>query len=101
MQAAYWSLYRVARNYPSLVKVHTWQWYINQAVLTVLRMTNGDVGYADDGLMDETVLRFLLDDLKREGLTENAILVESRMQARATIWASERYPYVPACCARQ
>lgn len=60
-------------------------------------MTNGDVGYADDGLMDETVLRFLLDDLKREGLTDNATLVESRMQARSTIWASERYPYVLAC----
>ena len=41
--AAYWALYRVARNYPSLVKTHTWQWYINQAVLTVLTMTNGQV----------------------------------------------------------
>ena len=59
--AAYWALYRVARNYPSLVKTHTWEWYLNQAVNTVVRMTQGDVGYADDGLMDETVIRFLLD----------------------------------------
>lgn len=85
-------MYRVARNYPSLVKTHTWQWYLNQAVLTVSSMTNGQVGYADDGLMGETVLRLLLDDLKREGLTANATMVESKMKARWTTWSSERYP---------
>ncbi|KAI0644006.1 hypothetical protein C8Q79DRAFT_1002030 [Trametes meyenii] len=91
--AAYWSLYRVARNYPSLVKTHTWEWYLNQAVTTVASMTNGRVGYANDGLMEETVVRYLLDDLKREGLTANATLVESRMQAREKVWAGERYPF--------
>ena len=90
--AAYWSLYRVARNYPDLVITHTWEWYINQAAMTVATMTNGRVGYANDGLMEETVIRFLLDDLKREGLTANATLVESRMQARERVWAGERYP---------
>ena len=91
--AAYWSLYRVARNYPDLVQ-NTWQWYINQAVLTVSTMTNGRVGYADDGLMEETVTLYLLNDLKREGLATNASLVESRMQARERVWAGERYPSV-------
>ncbi|KAI0803286.1 hypothetical protein BC629DRAFT_1581126 [Irpex lacteus] len=91
--AAYWALYRVARNYPALTKTHTWQWYINQAVLTVNRMTQNNVGYADDGLMDETVIRFLLDDLKREGLTANASLVESKMRSRASAWAGERFPF--------
>ncbi|KAI0328788.1 hypothetical protein GY45DRAFT_1354943 [Cubamyces sp. BRFM 1775] len=91
--AAYWSLYRVARNYPDLVKTHTWEWYLNQAVMTVATMTDGRVGYADDGLMEETVIRYLLDDLKREGLSANATLVESRMRARETIWAGERYPF--------
>ncbi|KAI0748874.1 hypothetical protein C8Q74DRAFT_1212341 [Fomes fomentarius] len=91
--AAYWSLYRVARNYPSLVKTNTWQWYLNQAVVTVATMTNGRVGYANDGDMEETVIRYLLDDLKREGLSANASLVESRMQARQRVWAGERYPF--------
>ncbi|KAF8079162.1 hypothetical protein FPV67DRAFT_1404202 [Lyophyllum atratum] len=91
--AAYWALYRVARNYPSLVKLQTWQWYINQAVVTVSTMTNGRVGFANVGLMGETVIRLLLDDLKREGLTANATLVESRMKARETIWAGQRYPF--------
>ncbi|KAF9486549.1 hypothetical protein BDN70DRAFT_870133 [Pholiota conissans] len=91
--AAYWALYRVARNYPDLVKAHTWQWYLNQAVFTVLSMTNGRVGYAGDGLMGETVLVYLLNDLKREGLTTNATAVETRMKSRATTWAGERYPF--------
>ena len=94
LQAAYWALYRVARNYPALVKTHTWQWYINQAVLTVNRMTQNNVGYTNDGLMDETVIRVLLDDLKREGLSGNASLVESKMRARASVWAGEQFPQV-------
>lgn len=99
--AAYWALYRVARNYPSLVKTHNWQWYLNQAVTTVVTMANpNSVGYVDDGLMDETVFRVLLDDLYREGLTANASVVESCMKARWTIWAGERYPYVSSLLAR-
>jgi hypothetical protein len=55
-------------------------------------MTQRDVGYTSDGLMDETVIRLLLDDLKREGLTANASLVESKMKSRASVWATERFP---------
>lgn len=66
--------------------------YLNQAVLTIAMMTNGSVGYSGDGLMGETVFELLLDDLKREGLTANATLVESRMKDREAVWATERYP---------
>ncbi|KAJ8523087.1 hypothetical protein ONZ45_g417 [Pleurotus djamor] len=90
--AAYWSMYRVARNYPGLLRT-SWQWYIQQAVLTTQAMTNGRVGYVNDGLMGETVIRLLLDDLKREGLTANATFVEGRMQTRATAWSRTRYPF--------
>lgn len=90
---AYWALYRVARNYPALVSTHPWTWYLNQSLETVLAMTSGNVGYATDGLMDETVLLSLLNDLKREGLTANATLLESRMRTRQALWATERYPY--------
>lgn len=86
-------MYRVARNYPSLVSVHDWQWYLNQAVLTVATLTDGQVGYADDGLMGETVIHYLLNDLQREGLTANATLVQSKMKSRWQIWSTERYPY--------
>ncbi|KAF5340490.1 hypothetical protein D9758_014565 [Tetrapyrgos nigripes] len=91
--AGYWAMYRVARNYPSLVHIQDWHWYINQAVLTVQSMTNGRVGFANDGLMGETVIRLLLDDLKREGLTTNATFVESRMRTRWTTWSQTRFPF--------
>ena len=87
-------MYRVARNYPSLVTLHSWQWYLNQAVGTIASVTIGGRANENDGWMDETVFRFILDDLKREGLTANASLVESRMRARQAVWAGERYPCV-------
>jgi hypothetical protein len=55
-------------------------------------MTGGGVGFVNDGLMDETVVVFLLEDLKREGLTANATLLENRMRARQTVWAGELFP---------
>ncbi|KAJ7084747.1 hypothetical protein C8R43DRAFT_1051744 [Mycena crocata] len=91
--AAYWALYRVARNYPALVHTHTWQWYINQAVITVQAMMGRSVGFNRDGLMGETVFRLLLDDLKREGLTANATFVEAQMRTRWTSWSTQRYPF--------
>jgi hypothetical protein len=90
--AAYWAMYRVARNYPSLAHVHDWHWYINQSVLTVSAMTGGKVGFLNFGLMGETVLTLLLDDLKREGLTTNATFVEGQMKDRAASWVGERFP---------
>ncbi|EJD01001.1 uncharacterized protein FOMMEDRAFT_21464 [Fomitiporia mediterranea MF3/22] len=90
---AYWAMYRVARNYESIPLAQTWQWFINQAFQTVMRMTDGDVGFVDDGLMDETVFLYLLEDLKREGLTANATAMESRMKARQAVWAGMRFPF--------
>ncbi|KAJ7229135.1 hypothetical protein GGX14DRAFT_692916 [Mycena pura] len=91
--AAYWALYRVARNYPALVTTHTWQWYINQAVTTVQTMMSRNVGFNTDGLMGETVIRLLLDDLNREGLTTNATFVQAQMRTRWNLWSTERFPF--------
>lgn len=90
--AAYWALYRVARNYPSLVTQRTWQWYLNQAQQTIIRMQSGGVGYVDVGLMGETVYWYTLQDLKREGLTANVTALEAAMKRRQTIWKGQRYP---------
>ena len=91
--AAYWALYRVARNYNETVALNqTWEWYLSQAFNTVMAMTDGSVGYADDGLMEETVFLYLLNDLKREGFASNFTAMESRMSARHDVWATERFP---------
>lgn len=97
--AAYWGLYRAGRGYPQLLKSHTWDWYLNQSYNTVMRVTETDrndnslVGYADLGLMGETVFGELLTDLKREGWTANAIALEARMERRARLWDKQAVPF--------
>lgn len=89
-------MYRAARNYPTIGLSQSWEWFLNQAFQTVMAMTNRkfEVGYVDDGLMDETVFVYLLADLQREGLASNATAMEAAMKARQAVWATERYPYV-------
>ena len=99
--AAYWSMYRLARNYPGLVTAHPWQWYLDHAFNTVKYMTGGfaqpgergGVGYVNVGLMDGDIFVMLLDDLKREAWTEQAGYVEGAMKRRADRWNSEAYPF--------
>ncbi|KAI1653381.1 hypothetical protein F4813DRAFT_255741 [Daldinia decipiens] len=91
--AAYWSLYRVARAYPAIVKSHDWKWYINQAYNTVLRGMQSDVAYNEVGLMGETVFGEILIDLTREGLTTQVNTLTRAMRSRAAQWDSEEVPY--------
>ncbi|KAI2627738.1 hypothetical protein GGR54DRAFT_652556 [Hypoxylon sp. NC1633] len=91
--AAYWSLYRVARAYPELLKSHDWNWYLTQAYSTVIRGMRTDVGYNRLGLMGETVFGEILTDLTREGLTSQASTLTRSMRSRAAQWDSEEVPY--------
>ncbi|KAI1822433.1 hypothetical protein F4861DRAFT_391498 [Xylaria intraflava] len=89
---AYWSMYRVARAYPNLVKSHTWDWYLEQAYNTIMVGASG-VGYSADGLMGETVWGEILADLTREGMTDEASNMTATMKSRAAHWDSVAVPY--------
>lgn len=93
--AAYWSMYRVARNTTGLVTTHPWDWYLNQAHETMMFLTNpaNRVGYVNVGLMGATTFSLVLEDMKREGWTERAAALEARMKTRADRWAAQSYPY--------
>ncbi|KAF2180841.1 hypothetical protein K469DRAFT_753180 [Zopfia rhizophila CBS 207.26] len=97
--AAYWSIYRVGRSYPSLLTTHTWDWYLTQASKTAARLFQRDsrgnpiTGYALVGLMEETVLGELLKDLYRENLQTEAARLESDMSQRAKLWDSQAVPF--------
>jgi hypothetical protein len=97
--AAYWSMYRLARNHHGLVTNHSWEWYLEQAYETVRfmfgRQANGRrrVGYVDLGLMEGDILVALLDDLKRETWQEKAQAVENLMKERTDRWKQEPYPF--------
>jgi hypothetical protein len=97
--AAYWAMYRLARNDSGLVTNHPWDWYLDQAYETVKFLTgrnaNGryNVGYLNTGLMEGDIFLMLLKDLQREGWTEKAADLEAAMKARADRWNGEAFPF--------
>jgi hypothetical protein len=91
--AAYWSLYRLARNNLGLVTHHSWDWYLNQAYETSIAMTSESVGYSEFGQMEGDIFVQILEDLKREGKTTEATNLEAKMRARAERWRAEPYPF--------
>jgi hypothetical protein len=97
--AAYWSMYRLARNHTGLVTNHPWDWYLEQSFQTTAflfkRGANGRalVGYIDTGLMEGDIFVLLLKDLKREGWTDKAAEIERGMKERADEWKSRAYPF--------
>lgn len=91
--AAYWGLYRAGRAYPSLIKSHSWDWYLSQAYNTIIRAMEADVAYNKVGLMGETVFGEILTDLTREGLTSQAEILTVAMKSRADQWDTEAVPF--------
>lgn len=98
--AAYWSMYRLARNHTGLVTHHPWDWYLNQAYETAMFLTSPGadgrrprVGYVNWGLMEGTIFIKVLEDLEREGWTEKAAQYEERMKARTDRWIAQAYPF--------
>jgi hypothetical protein len=97
--AAYWALYRLARNHTGLVSNHAWDWYLEQAYQTTKfmfgRNAKGDrrVGYVDLGLMEGDIFLRLLEDLKREAWSEKAADIEALMKERTDHWKQEAYPF--------
>ncbi len=91
--AAYWSLYRIARNTKGLTTKHPWDWYLNQAYETSLAMTTQAPYYAKFGQMEGTVFLQVLADMKAEGWAEKANSLEAAMHKRADLWKTEAYPF--------
>jgi hypothetical protein len=91
--AAYWVLYRLARNHQGLVTNHPWDWYLNHAYETSMAMTN----YAQDlsvfGQMEGSIFIEILTDLKREGMNTQADTLEKKMRERADRWRAQAYPF--------
>ena len=91
--AAYWVLYRLARNHQGLVTDHPWQWYLMHAYQTSMAMTKYGAGLAQFGQMEGDIFLKILQDLKREGMTVEAENLEGIMRQRADRWKQEAYPF--------
>jgi hypothetical protein len=91
--AAYWVLYRLARNHQGLVTNHPWEWYLDHAYETSIAMTNFAPGYAVFGQMEGDIFLKILIDLQRESLKTQADTLEAAMRKRAERWKNEKYPF--------
>jgi hypothetical protein len=97
--AAYWSMYRNARNTSGLVKSHPWDWYLSQAYETTRfafsKKADGRyvVEYVNLGLMEGTIFLELLKDLQREGWTAQATELESLMKGASRRMGERRISF--------
>ena len=91
--AAYWVIYRLARDHQGLVTNHDWHWYLSHAYETSVAMTKFAGGYARFGQMEGDIFIKILDDLRREGMTTEAQNLEAKMRERADRWKQEPYPF--------
>jgi hypothetical protein len=91
--AAYWVLYRLARNNLGLVTSHPWAWYLTRAYQTSMAMTNLASGLAEFGQMEGDIFLQILADLKLEGMNSEAATLEAKMRQRADRWKAQAYPF--------
>src|SRR5271165_354777 len=91
--AAYWVLYRLARDHKGLVTNHAWDWYLNHAYETSIAMTRYAKDLAVFGQMEGSIFVEILADLKREGMNAQAVALEGAMRERANHWKEQAYPF--------
>ena len=91
--AAYWVLYRLARDHQGLVTNHPWDWYLNHAYETSMAMTKYAGGLGEFGQMEGDIFVEILNDLQREGMKTQADALEAKMKERAEKWKEQAYPY--------
>ncbi|PSN61753.1 hypothetical protein BS50DRAFT_651153 [Corynespora cassiicola Philippines] len=94
--AAYWTMYRVARDYPAHELRAEWSWYLGRAYNTTQFCLSNEAANCDYGLvglMGEWVLGELLEDLKREGMSAEVAALEETMRFRAELWETQAVPF--------
>jgi hypothetical protein len=91
--AAYWVMYRLARNNTGLVTSQSWDWFLERAFQTSLAMDKFAPGHSLHGQMEGTVFLKILIDLQREGWTEKAAAMKAAMKKRTDVWKEKAYPF--------
>lgn len=91
--AAHWALYRLSRFHTGLVKNKKWDWYLENAYQTAMAMVNIAPYYVQFGQMEGSVFLYILKDLKSEGWSDKAALLEQAMKKRADHWRTLEFPF--------
>lgn len=91
--AAWWTLYRLARYHQGMATGASWQTYLTRAAETTKAMMSKAPYYTQFGQMEGDVFVAILNDLKREHMTDEASAVEALMKSRADHWKTLKYPF--------
>lgn len=91
--AAHWAMYRLARYHKGLVNQQDWRWYLENAAQTSIAMLELAPAYVMHGQMEGTIFILILNDLKKEGLTELADQLRLGMKVRFYHWTTLSYPF--------
>ncbi|HWU50714.1 MAG TPA: DUF5695 domain-containing protein, partial [Asticcacaulis sp.] len=91
--ATWWTLYRLARFHQGMATQQSWQTYLQRAAGTIEAMMRDAPYYTQFGQMEGNVFVAVLNDLKREGMTQDAATIEAMMKSRAEAWDKETYPF--------
>lgn len=91
--AAYYVMYRLARNHTGLVTEYDWKWYLQNAYYTTIAMMEQAPYYVQFGQMEGDIFYLILMDLKAEGMTDMAAKLELAMKGRADHWKTLEYPF--------
>ena len=92
--AAYWVLYRLARNHQGLVTNHPWDWYLNNAYET--SDCDDEVRRRICHLRPDGRRYFSADSRRSQARRhgrQQADDLEAKMRARADRWKKEAYPF--------
>jgi hypothetical protein len=91
--AAHWVLYKMARNHEGLADDIDWKQSLQNAYHTSIAMVKVAPYYAQFGQMEGSVFLYILEDLKKEGITDMANELEAAMKKRADHWKTLGYPF--------
>ncbi|HSJ67307.1 MAG TPA: DUF5695 domain-containing protein, partial [Anditalea sp.] len=91
--AAHWIMYKLSRYHEGLDIEYSWDWYLRNAYHTAVAMVKQAPHYAQYGQMEGTVFLLILEDLKREGLSDLAANLEELMRERTDVWVELAYPF--------
>jgi hypothetical protein len=89
--AAHWVLYRLGKYHK--VSGIDWKTSLQNAYHTATAMVNIAPYYVQFGQMEGSVFLYILKDLQREGWTQMAADLESKMKMRAQHWRTLQYPF--------
>lgn len=92
--ASYYGMYRVARNHDKMKTEQSWEFYLERAALTVLRMGSNNIGFMD-GTIQREVLRSVQEEDAAAGADSTwgtlAAMILKNQQSRAKYWSTAKY----------